>query len=240
MKKKEKVMVVSPHFDDAILSCGGMLCSDEWFDSEISVINVFTEISQKKQKMSDVIAEYVSEDLAISKSKVNLDMCERWIATRRKEELFATKTLGIKSFDLGYKDAIFRMVNDKFIYDTEEKLFLGQVRENVLLEQLVHQFIDICKNYSICYFPAGIGNHPDHIILHLIGKKIQCNHQSVRFYCEIPYSKDRKEEGKMYEINEVNYERKIRAVCEYKTQINWLLKNEKNIEKIIPRYEMYY
>ena len=44
MKKKEKVMVVSPHFDDAILSCGGMLCSDEWFDSEISVINVFTEI----------------------------------------------------------------------------------------------------------------------------------------------------------------------------------------------------
>lgn len=47
---------------------------------------------------------------------------------------------------LGYKDAIFRMVNDKFIYDTEEKLFLGQVRENVLLEQLVHQFIDICKN----------------------------------------------------------------------------------------------
>jgi len=44
----------------------------------------------------------------------------------------------------------------------------------------------------------------------------------------------------MYEINEVNYERKIRAVCEYKTQINWLLKNEKNIEKIIPRYEMYY
>lgn len=151
-----------------------------------------------------------------------------------------TKTLGIKSFDLGYKDAIFRMVNDKFIYDTEEKLFLGQVRENVLLEQLVHQFIDICKNYSICYFPAGIGNHPDHIILHLIGKKIQCNHPSVRFYCEIPYSKDRKEEGKMYEINEVNYERKIRAVCEYKTQINWLLKNEKNIEKIIPRYEMYY
>lgn len=144
-EKKEKVMVVSPHFDDAILSCGGMLCSDEWFDSEISVINVFTEISQKKQKMSDVIAEYVSEDLAISKSKVNLDMCERWIATRRKEELFATKTLGIKSFDLGYKDAIFRMVNDKFIYDTEEKLFLGQVRENVLLEQLVHQFIDICK-----------------------------------------------------------------------------------------------
>ena len=233
MKKKEKVMVVSPHFDDAILSCGGMLCSDEWFDSEISVINVFTEISQKKQKMSDVIAEYVSEDLAISKSKVNLDMCERWIATRRKEELFATKTLGIKSFDLGYKDAIFRMVNDKFIYDTEEKLFLGQVRENVLLEQLVHQFIDICKNYSICYFPAGIGNHPDHIILHLIGKKIQCNHPSVRFYCEIPYSKDRKEEGKMYEINEVNYERKISAVCEYKTQINWLLKNEKNIEKII-------
>lgn len=71
-------------------------------------------------------------------------------------------------------------------------------------------------------------------------KKIQCNHPSVRFYCEIPYSKDRKEEGKMYEINEVNYERKIRAVCEYKTQINWLLKNEKNIEKIIPRYEMYY
>ena len=83
MKKKEKVMVVSPHFDDAILSCGGMLCSDEWFDSEISVINVFTEISQKKQKMSDVIAEYVSEDLAISKSKVNLDMCERWKVTYR-------------------------------------------------------------------------------------------------------------------------------------------------------------
>lgn len=241
-EKKEKVIVVSPHFDDAILSCGGMLCSDEWINREISIFNVFSDISRKKETMSDVIVEYVAKDLGISKCKVNLDMCEKWIVTRRKEELLATQALGVKSFDLGYTDAIFRISDDEFIYDTEEKLFLGQIRENVLLDQLIHQFIEICKDYSICYFPAGIGNHPDHIILHLVGKNIQCNHSDIRFYCEIPYSIDKEvKEGKMYEIDvEENYERKIRAVSEYKTQLNWLLGNGNNIEKIIPQYEMYF
>ena len=242
MSEKEKVIIVSPHFDDAILSCGGRMCSEEWRNSEISIVNVFSEIFVEKEMLSDVIIKYVAEDMAIPEYKVNLKICAKWIEERKKEESSATHVLGVNSFNLGYMDAIFRISDDKFVYDTEKKLFLGQVRENILLEQLINQFTDICKDYSRCYFPAGIGNHPDHILLHWVGKKIQCNHSRISFYCEIPYGMDKKVvEGNKYEINvEDSYKRKVRAVSEYKTQLNWLLRNEDNIEAVIPRYEIYY
>ncbi len=242
MSKREKLLIVSPHFDDAVLSCGGRMCSKEWENSDISIVNVFSEIFIGKEMLSDVIIKYMAEDMSISHNNINQKTCEKWIHERKKEEVNATYVLRVNSFNLGYIDAIFRMFNNQYIYNTEEKLFLGQERERVLLEQLINQFSNICKYYSKCYFPAGIGNHPDHILLHQVGKEMQRRNVKVGFYCELPYTIDNDIlEGKRYEIDEENnYKKKIRAVSEYRTQLNWLLRKGDNLETLIPRYEIYY
>lgn len=236
----KKIMIVSPHYDDAVLSCAGLIGSSIEKGIMVEICNVFTKIHKGNVKLSKVIREYIAEDLNEYIIKVDMKLCKKWIQLRRKEDDMACNFLNCSKRDLGYTDAIFRMKSNQYIYDAEEKLFDGYDEENLKID-LSNRIKDICKGFDACFFPMAVGKHVDHQIIHDVGLEVKKYMQNVYFYCEIPYSINflnlylNKE--KFYISNYM--ELKINAICFYKTQLKGLFGNEKIADIFIPNYEIY-
>lgn len=236
----KKAMFVSPHFDDAILSCSGLIASYIKRGKSIQICTVFTEIQKEINKLSQVIKEYVAEDMGILEDNVDMHECKKWITLRRQEDERACKYLGCKKRELKYLDAIFRMEQNQYIYDTEESLF-EKVYEASLVDELIKQFTILCKDFDACFFPMAIGNHIDHRILHHVGLKIAEKYNQVYYYHEIPYcigTEVQYPRSNLYDVSEF-MEIKIKAISYYGTQLKGLFGSKEYIGNIIPSYEVY-
>lgn len=236
----KKAMFVSPHFDDAILSCGGLISNSIQRGKSIQICTVFTEIQKENNKLSQVIKKYVAEDMGILESNVDIQECEKWITLRRQEDERACKYLGCKKRELKYLDAIFRLERNQYIYDTEESLF-KKAYETTLVNELIEQFIVLCKDFDVCFFPMAIGSHIDHRILHRVGLSIAKRYNYVYYYHEIPYCIGKEmqySKENQYDISE-SMKYKIKAISYYDTQLKGLFGCKEGIGNIIPAYEVY-
>lgn len=118
------MIVFSPHYDDAVYSLGMLLSK---YKENCIVINVFTEINKIKP-YSPLILEYVKEDMGRVNSKDLDELVLSWHQIRQHENIMAANFLEVKQIDLNYKDAIFRTINNNYIYFKEDLLFLNQKR----------------------------------------------------------------------------------------------------------------
>lgn len=239
----KKIVIISPHFDDAVLSCAGLIGCFIEEGKTVEICNVFTKIQKENVKFSKVIREYIAEDMNNPIAYVDMQVCEKWIQLRQKEDDRACKFLNCKKRDLGYIDAIFRMKSNQYIYDTEEKLFSEYKAhdEEFMKIDLINRLNFICKDFDACLFPMAIGNHVDHRIVHDMGLEINKNWHNVCFYCEIPYSID--PEFQVLSIEKLNISKlmdlKLKAVGFYGTQLQGLFGTKESISSIIPAYEIY-
>lgn len=171
---KRRLYFVSPHLDDAILSCGSLI-HKLVNDFSVTVINVFTEISPPPFTLS---------------AKAFMKQCNRYDAheffkERRQEDCNVLNSLGVEVKNLGFIDAQWRK---------KEKLNFIQKKLSFLLPEVMHVYpvyrwhivngkisnldtkmisdikariLDIVgndKNYLI-FCPIAIGGNVDHRIV---------------------------------------------------------------------------
>lgn len=245
-RETKKIIIISPHFDDAILSCGGLICKMIKLGKYVEICNVFTRIEVNKDHFSEVIKEYIAEDMNEDAQNVDVRLCEKWIRLRKKEDNRASSFLECNKRDLGYIDAIFRTRLNQYIYDTEEKLFsiVGQKDEEHLVKNVAYTIEAICKDFDKCIFPMAVGNHVDHYILYQIGLEIQKKNNNVFFYGEIPYCINFQSENEELIANKMVitelFGLKLKAIGFYETQLRGLFGDKYSVSKVIPNYEIYY
>lgn len=219
----KKMIVFSPHYDDAVYSLGMLLSK---YKENCIVINVFTEINKIKP-YSPLILEYVKEDMGRVNSKDLDELVLSWHQIRQHENIMAANFLEVKQIDLNYKDAIFRTINNNYIYFKEDLIF-SEPKEDInyyleKIQNLVHQFREEYCNCEFL-FPMAFGNHIDHIILNRVGKELS-NRQSekdIMFYYDFPYAFQNSKEykiKKIYFYSIKDFFKKYRAICCYQSQI---------------------
>lgn len=183
-----KVYYISPHFDDAIGSCGGKIHSDLINGNNVYLVTIFSKVTAP-------FSDYAS-------SLHNYWQLSDPFNDRKNENFEACKSLGIKTINLEYEDAIYRKKDSIYLYPNDGDIFKKMAsNDNLLLKKIYTNFKkNFSKDYKY-YFPMSIGNHVDHRIANIIGRKLKGDGYNIMFYSDFSYedfTSNRKEKNEYF------------------------------------------
>jgi LmbE family N-acetylglucosaminyl deacetylase len=178
-------LYLSPHLDDAVLSCGGTIHGHRAGGEPVLVVTVFAGETTAGLELSPFA----------------LEQHEHWgdpprpMALRRAEDAAALTLLDAEVRHLDYLDAVYRAGADgQWLYANEEALW-GKVHpadpmagEGV--EALVERLTGFISTVApvVVYAPLGVGRHVDHQIVHAAARRLLVGGCRVAFYEDYPYA----------------------------------------------------
>ncbi|HET8846425.1 MAG TPA: PIG-L family deacetylase [Ktedonobacteraceae bacterium] len=169
---------LSPHFDDAVYSCGGTLGVQVSVGLRPLVITVFGGASQQTTLNSFALDVHRKMGFSQDVSAV--------IKTRRQEDAAALDYLGVDYFWLDYPDAIYRGH-----YTQENQLIGGEVHpsDRWIDEELAEILVSLCQRLpdAVWYAPLGVGRHVDHQIVASAADRLTQLGSKVNLYEDFPY-----------------------------------------------------
>ena len=171
------LVCLSPHLDDAALSCGGELIMARQAGLRTLVVTVCTAVPPETQNYSALAVEFHAE--------WGLDHAEA-VTVRHGEDRKAMGVLGVDSIWLNFDDAIYRMPND---YYSRETLFATPHAADTLARDLTPVLRDITARVQAPRWlvPAGVGMHVDHLNV-LAAAETVLPKGVLSLYEEVPYA----------------------------------------------------
>lgn len=192
---------LSPHLDDAVLSCGGAIHRQATLGNRVLVVTIFAgepvlgdrggQPSHPEMQSGDAV-------LAGAFSAFALEQHRYWgnphhpIALRRAEDVAALTLVGASATHLDYLDAVYRAASGtRWLYTDVAALF-GAVdpEDPVTPEAVARSLADLLPppGEVALYAPLGIGHHVDHLIVHDAAKHLISAGHAVAYYEEYPYA----------------------------------------------------
>lgn len=170
-----KILILSPHMDDAILSCTDHIRS--W--QQHHEVTVFTIFNRYIKSNSESASTYMY--LSGFNSVTTLQR------ERDKEDLNAFNELQCRNVYGQLTDAAFRKNDNNILYPTTASIFNNEISDgDNALNQLKKMFIQY-QNYDTIVAPLAIGNHVDHRITHKAAKSVFSKKQ-LAYYVDYPYA----------------------------------------------------
>ena len=182
-----KHVYLSPHLDDAVLSCGGAIHRLSASGEAVQVVTLFA---------GDPAPESDLSPFARLQQR-HWGNPPRPMALRRAEDGAARVRLGAGGQHLDYLDAVYRTAPDGgWLYDGEEKLWgefqpadaLAQDSGQGVADRLAALFAP--PESHLFYAPLAVGRHVDHQIVRLAAQRLLSQGYRVAFYEDYPYSED--------------------------------------------------
>ncbi len=223
---------LSPHLDDAVFSCGGLISFLSEKGMAVEVWTIFSDQTGDPSKFT----EYARS------------MHARWqignhpYAARRKEDTAACKTLGAHPIHFGFHDCIYRFLpkNGEPVVTSDAELF-GSVKsdEKWVIDRVSGDMQSRNTESSFWICPLGLGNHIDHQITRMAAEK---SHPLMLYYSDIPYAINLPAQSfrgmiqLSFDLPEKNIQQWGKAILQYSSQ---LLSFWKNPEEMAAEYSSY-
>ena len=182
---KISIVFLSPHLDDAVLSCGGTMNLLKRINVPTGVITLFA--GSPKGELSPLAAW----------------MHQAWKlpydapAIRREENQMALAYLHSRNTCLPFNCSIYRKDarTGQPLYSSKEQIFGGNWHDEETLSsnlavELQKQMLS--SNSQVVCIPLGAGGHIDHLLTHVAGVQAYASQENVRlvYYEDLPYSLD--------------------------------------------------
>lgn len=217
---KERHLFLSPHFDDAVWSCGGRIAHLTGQGDKVVVATVFSELLN--EPISDSwrrVANY---------------------RFRAAENIAALRVLGAEGVNLGYIDAALRQNKDKeFIYPTLSSILCSECSAyDSVLPSIVEDIQSLlCSHWDSINIPIAIGSHIDHMLVRSATE--QATQKSLTYYEDFPYIPEMNHPigltPYMFEITEECLYRWLEAGQLYRSQVLWLFNTRLAFREAITR-----
>jgi LmbE family N-acetylglucosaminyl deacetylase len=223
---------LSPHLDDAVLSCGGRIWQQVQAGERVLVVTVFAGAPAFDVPFSSFAQE----------------LHARWghladaVVRRQEEDVEALALLRADAVHWPYTDCIYRRTPDgSFLYASEEALW-GKVHpeEQGLVAELATRIAASSSRRedasssrredasSVVYAPLGVGRHVDHRV---VRRAAEASGQTLVYYEDYPYAQDRQavqnaQQGKTWRselallLSGGALEAKVAAVACYRSQLS--------------------
>lgn len=152
------ICIVSPHLDDALLSCGILMQRARAAGDKVSVLNIFSA-------GDDAIHGVTAQE-------------------RQAEDRAAVEVLGGSAYFLDELDAPDRNP----VYKSDIEIFFGALDPDDPAIETVARRMDAffkLEKVDVAYVPLGAGTHIDHRITHEAAKRVQGT--DIRYYEDRPY-----------------------------------------------------
>lgn len=235
-----RALYLSPHLDDAVLSCGGLIRRQVTSGTPVLVVTVFAGEPQHAE-----LSAYAAQTHS------------RWGKTthpttvRRKEDRSAMNLLGAEYLHLAYADAIYRFSQDSFLYSSDQELF-GPIHpsESRLLSRLAEIIAGLhTSRDETVYAPLAVANHVDHQLARDALLSLQAHSSQIVFYEDYPYV-DRpgaltgalrmlgtqEWESEVQLLDEQCLKAKITAIAAYQSQMATLFESDKTMALRVREY----
>ena len=180
----ERVVVLSPHLDDAALSCFGLLDHLGGVVPRL-VITICCGNPAPAPGFGDVEKFRTGNDLT---PYGNPD-------ERRQEDIAAMEAMGCEFVHLGFEDGVYRRspASGDYIYrTTREKFVRPRIEDASHIEELFLVLRRMCQNLGrlLLVAPLAIGYHVDHSITAHNALRLENNSVDLLFFEDFPYVLD--------------------------------------------------
>ncbi len=231
------VIFLSPHLDDAALSCGGLIAHLIPNGAEVLVITVFAGFPARREP-----------------SALAAQLHSHWgdpadpVVLRRNEDKKAIGLLGADWLHLHYPEAIYRFEEPSFLYLRSGDLFGSpHPSDSAVVAQIAESVTEICHpGQTEIHAPLAIGNHVDHQLVRnaafiLLRRSFRVTFYEDYPYVEVPGALTMALEGtgvtrwreKVQDLEEDCLAQKTQAIARYASQMNELFQGaEKMAERV--------
>jgi LmbE family N-acetylglucosaminyl deacetylase len=168
-------IILSPHFDDAVLSCGGLI----WEQTHAGLpVEIWTVCG------GDAPPGPLSLLALVCHQQWGFESMDGVVAARRSENLKAATLLGAQTVDLSIPDCIYRRSPDgEFLYPQD--IFAPVHPADHGLEDLIQDALaGEMKANDRLVSPMAVGGHVDHLLTRQAAEKMDC---PLWYYADIPY-----------------------------------------------------
>lgn len=174
--KTRKILVLSPHLDDSVLSCADHIAAWMHVGHSITIINVFSSYK----------TDILSPDAKQCLTEFSLKSVQQYESMRKTEDDLALKELGIrKKQNLDLIDGGFRAIGTVPVYPTFSAIFqAGIIEPNIVSDTA--KTLSPYNTFDQIFIPLGLGNHVDHIILRISAETV-FDQKRLGYYADAPY-----------------------------------------------------
>ena len=222
-----KWIYLSPHLDDVIYSCGGLIWEQTNSGHDVAIWTIFAAdapiypLSQFAETMHD-----------------NWGLEEHAVKVRREEDQISSKIVGAAPHYLSYLDCIYRKSESgTYYYQSDSDLFGGlDTGEADIITALTADLKDQLPANAQIVVPLSIGNHVDHEFTRKAASRLEI---PLYYYADYPYA--RESEGKdildfmknstnweveTYSVSEKGIRKWQQAALAYQSQVTIFWENE--------------
>jgi LmbE family N-acetylglucosaminyl deacetylase len=173
-----KYIYLSPHLDDAVFSCGGLIWEQNQKGHQVEIWTIFS--GDPPQGELSPLANSLHLDWGLPQDPFQI---------RREEDKKACQILGARPKYLPYRDCIYRQSSQgKFYYQEVEDIFGGlNPGETDLIDFLGKDLRDQLPSDAVIAAPLGIGNHVDHEITRKAASRLEI---PIHYYADYPYVRE--------------------------------------------------
>ncbi len=225
---------LSPHLDDAVLSCGGTIARLSSEGHRVLVVTVFA------QGKRGALSPFARRHLRI------WDAQEDAMRLRQQEDREALALLGAEAWHGQYADAPFRRhpVDGRWLYTSDKTLFgLPDPSEGDFPHRIAGEVSTILvQPPKFIYVPLGLGRHVDHVHVAAAGHILARAGYPVLWYEEYPYAAQMQRRSRpgwhalISRVREQDVERKMQAILRYRSQIPSLFGHPKEVARRVGDY----
>jgi LmbE family N-acetylglucosaminyl deacetylase len=228
---------LSPHLDDAVLSCAGQIFLLGETGRSVLIVTVMA-----------------GDQPGQADSKFVQELHERWqlesdvVAWRRAEDIRACRILGADHLYWDVPDSVYRLheTTNEPLYPAVEDIFAAiHPSEECLINTLSKQIQNLPAHDRL-FVPLGTGNHVDHQITRQAVEK--SGSTNLIYYEDYPYAENPEDmqaafkfeenswQATIIPLSEAAIEAKIEAVASYKSQLSTFYSDRADMENAIRRF----
>jgi LmbE family N-acetylglucosaminyl deacetylase len=176
--RRTRWIFLSPHLDDAVFSCGGLISYLAVKGIKVEIWTVFSDQTEEVSSLTPFAQALHS----------------RWqvgdypYKARKEEDEQACQLIGARLEHFGFQDCIYRRfpgTNEAVI--TSDDDLLGPIKEGEfeLVDQVTEELKYRLEEPSIWVCPSAMGGHVDHRIVRIAAQKVR---KLLLYYADLPYA----------------------------------------------------
>jgi sugar transferase (PEP-CTERM/EpsH1 system associated) len=175
-------LYLSPHLDDAILSCGGLIHAQRQAGERVGVLTLCAGFPERAA-LTPLAEQY----------EATWSEAGEAIAVRRAEDAAALANWGVRYWHGGTLDAIYRRRAGAPYYPERSDLFrephTGDAAALLPAWEALVKHIEAEHGLSVVlYAPLGVGGHIDHELTRQLAERLGDAGRTVHFYEDYPYA----------------------------------------------------
>ncbi len=223
---------LSPHLDDAVLSCGGLIAQQRMHGLDVEVWTIFAAVPSAEA--GGLLAHYLH-------TRWGFENAQQAVEARRKEDQQALSILQAQAQYFPFLDCIYRQDGEgQPLY---ENIFLPpHPAEADLAERIAIALGEQLCEDDVVVAPLAIGGHVDHVLVRQAAERLA---RPLWSYAEVPYLFNSPQEvelkthslqSTLFPLSFWGKKAWLSACSAYRSQIAELFGDEEAMQRILQQY----